>query len=152
MYFPKPQQKVNAKKTKDILLNDEGDCFTFTSKFKYLGTMFCNTLKDDIDINRRIQNASAAFASMKNLLTDSKLDNKIRIRIYDATVINILLWGCKSWALSVEHQQKLEVCHHRFLQKMAHITIYDVKDLHIKNIKVRKKTGCYNINQIMELQ
>ena len=95
--------------------------------------MFEDTLKDDYDIKKRIQNATAAFATMKNVLTDNSLETKIRIRIYDATVINILLWGCESWALTTEHLRQLEVCHHRFLQKMAHITIYDVQELYIKN-------------------
>ena len=89
---------------------------------------------------------------MKNLLTDIKLDTKIQIRVYDATVINILLWGCESWTLSAEHLRKLEVCHHRFLRKMARITIYDVKELRIKRNEIRSQMGCYNIDQIMELR
>ena len=51
IYFPKPQQKTNANKTKDIILNDNGNCFTFTTIFKYLGTMFTDNFKDDVDIN-----------------------------------------------------------------------------------------------------
>ena len=62
------------------------------------------------------------------------------------------MWGCESWALSAEHLQKLEVYHHRFLRKMTRITIYDVKELRIKNSEVRSKMGCYNIDQIMELR
>ena len=91
--------------------------------------MFEDILKDNLDINKRIQNACAAFATMKNLLTDIKLNTKIQIRVCNATVINILLRGCESWTLSAEYLGKLEICHHRFLRKMAHITIYDVKEL-----------------------
>ena len=152
MFLPKPNNEPDPTKTNDIILNEDGDCFTFTDKFKYLGTMFTTNLKDDYDIQKRIQNASKAFGTMKNVLTNNTLDTKIRIRVYDATVINILLWGCESWALTTEHLRQLEVCHHRFLRKMAHITIYDVKELHIKNREIRNKMGCYNIDQIMELR
>ena len=52
----------------------------------------------------------------------------------------------------MEHLRQSEVCHHLFLQKMVHITIYDVKELHIKDREIRNKMGCYNIDAIMELR
>ena len=55
------------------------------------------------------------------------------------TVINILLWGCASWALTEELRRKLEVCHQGFLRKMVGITICDVKDNHISNKQVREE-------------
>ena len=58
--------------------------------------MFEDTLKDDIDINKQIQNACVAFATMKSPLTNIKLDAKIQIRVYDITVISILLWRSES--------------------------------------------------------
>ena len=66
---------------------------------------------------------------MKNLLMDIKLDTKIKIRVYNATVFNIPLLRYESVPLSAEHLHKLEVCYHQFLQKMAHIVIYYVKEL-----------------------
>ena len=89
---------------------------------------------------------------MKNLLTDMKLNTKILIKVYNATVTNILLWTYESWTLSAEHLRKLEVCHHRFLRKMGHITIYDVKELRIKNNKIWSQIQCYNIDQNKELR
>jgi hypothetical protein len=64
---------------------------------------------------------------MKQVLCNKDLSAKLRIRVYDATVISILLCGSKSLALTEELQRKLEVCHHLFLRKMIGITIYDVK-------------------------
>jgi len=67
-------------------------------------------------------------------------------------LLNILLWGCESWALTEELRRKLEVCHHRFLRKMIGITIYDVKDNHISNEQVREELTCYKIHQSLELR
>ena len=53
--FQKPKNKTDSSQTHDIILNDDGDCFTSTTNFKYLGTMFEDTLKDNLDINERIQ-------------------------------------------------------------------------------------------------
>lgn len=48
---------------------------------------------------KRVQNASWAFASMKKILQSNKVPEKLRVRAYEATVLNILLHGCESWAL-----------------------------------------------------
>ena len=138
--------------TADILIN-EFEFFSYCDKFKYLGTIFTPSLKDDMDIQRRINQANGAFATMKRVLCNKNIDTKLRIRLYDATVINILLWGCESWALTEELRRKLEVCHHRFLRKMVGVTIYDVKDHHISNAQVREElNNCYTFHQSLELR
>ena len=127
--------------------------FSYCDKFKYLGSIFTPSLKDNLDIQQRINQANGAFATMKQVLCNKDLPAKLRIRLYDATVTNILLWGCESWALTEELRRKLEVCHHRFLRKMIGITIYDVKDHHISNKQVREElNNCYTFHQSLELR
>ena len=151
MYIPPPGKIATATDTADIIIN-EFEFFSYTDKFKYLGTIFTPSLKDDLDIQRRITQACGAFATMKRVLCSEDIPVKLRVRLYDATVINILLWGCESWALTEELRRKLEVCHHRFLRKMVGITIYDVKDNHISNKQVREELTCYKIHQSLELR
>ena len=151
MYIPPPGRTATATDTADIIIN-EFEFFSYTDKFKYLGTIFTPSLKDDLDIQRRINQANGAFATMKRVLCNEDIPAKLRVRLYDATVINILLWGCESWALTAELRRKLEVCHHRFLRKMVNITIYDVKDNHISNEQVREELTCYKIHQSLELR
>ena len=103
-------------------------------------------------MSRCINQANCAFATVKRVLYNKDIPVKLRIRLYDATVINLLLWGCESWALTEELRRKLEICHHIFLRKMVGITIYDVKDNHISNEQVREELTCYKIHQSLELQ
>ena len=118
-----------------------------------MGTTFTPSLKDDVDINKRITQATKAFATMEKTLRNKKLNPCYKIRIYEATVLNILLWGCESWALTTELRRQLEVCHNRFLRRMANITIYDVMEDHIKNDTIREKLGnCRTLHQTMELK
>ena len=136
----------------DIMLNSH-EYFGFCTKFKYLGTTFDNTLEDTTDVKQRMQQATRPFGAMSKLLKDPKLSHRLRIRAYEATVLNILLFGCESWALKVEDRRKLEACHHRFLRSMLNISMMDVKELHIKNSEVREKLGnCYTLTQSMELR
>jgi hypothetical protein len=152
MFFPPPGKIATATDTADILIN-ENEFFSYCDKFKYLGSIFTPSLKDDMDIQRRINQANGVFATMKRVLCNKELSAKLRIRLYNATVINILLWGCESWALTEELRRKIEVCHHRFLRKMIGITIYDVKDHHISNFQVREElNNCYTFHQSLELR
>jgi len=86
--------------------------YSYTKKFKYLGSIFTSSLKDDDVIKRRISQACGAFAQAEKVLCNRKLQAITRTRFYEATVVNLLLWGCKSWALTKEQKRKLEVCHH----------------------------------------
>ena len=152
MYIPPPGKTATTTDTADILIN-EFEFFSYCNKFKYLGTIFTPSLKDDLDIQRRINQANGAFATMKRVLCNKDIPATLRIRLYNATVTNILLWGCESWALTEELRRKLEVCHHRFLRKMIGITIYDVKDNHISNEQVREElNNCYTFHQSLEMR
>ena len=115
MYIPPPRRTTIATDTADIIIN-EFEFFSYTDTFKYLGTIFTPLLKDDLDIRRRISQANGAFATMKRVLCNKDIPEQIRVQLYDATVINILLWRCNSWVLTGELQRKLEVCHHKFLE------------------------------------
>ena len=138
--------------TADILIN-EFEFFSYCDKFKYLGTIFTPSLKDDLDIQGRINQANGAFAMMKCVLCNKNIPAKLRVQLYDATVTNIVRWGCESWALIEEIRRKLEVCHNRFLRKMVGITIYYVKDIHISNEQVREElNNCYTFHQSLKLQ
>ena len=141
MYIPPPGQTATATDTADIIIN-EFEFFSYTDKFKYLGTIFTLSLKDDLFIPRRINQANGAFTTMKRVLCNTDIPTKLIVLLNDATVIDVLLWGCESWALTEELQRKLEVCHNKFLRKMVSITIYDIKDNHISNKQVREELTC----------
>ena len=115
-----PPQLTNEEA--DIMIGEQ-EFYSYTKKFKYLGSIFTSSLKDDEDIKRRISQACGAFAQAKNVLCNRKLQAITRIRFYEETVVNLLLWeGERCWALTKEQQRKLEVCHHRSLTKTAGIT------------------------------
>ena len=113
-------------KTTAIAIDEEADImigehkfYSYTKKFKYLGSIFTSSLKDDDDIKRRICQACGTFAQAKKVLCNRKLQAITRIWFYEATVVNRLLWRCKSWALTKEQKRKLEVCHHRSLRNQS---------------------------------
>ena len=116
MYIPAPGQAPTENDTANIEI-DKNHYFSFCDNFKYLGTTFTPDLNDSKDIKKQIDQAQRAYYALnKNVLRNNKIPIKLRLRIYNAIVINLLLWGCESWAIKEEDHRKLEVCHHRCLQ------------------------------------
>ena len=99
MYIPPPGRTATATDTVNIIII-EFKFFSYTDKFKYLGINFTPLLKDDLAIQRQITQACSASATLKRVLCNKDISAKLRVRLYDATVINILLWGYTSWALT----------------------------------------------------
>ena len=95
---------------------------------------------------------AGAFAATEKTLCEQKLHAHCRIRTHNATVSNILLWGWESWALTEELRRQLEVCHNRFLRRMAKINTHDAKENHITNESVREALNCRTLHQSMELK
>jgi hypothetical protein len=99
-------------------------------------------LNDSNDIQLRINQASKAFYAMnKHIFRCKDISSKLWLRTYNAIVVNLLLWGCESWALKREDRWCIEVFHHRCLWRMLNITIYNVIEQHISNKEVREKIG-----------
>ena len=56
----------------DIMIGEQ-EFYSYTKKFKYLGSIFTSSLKDDDNIKRRISQACGAFAQAKKVLCNRKL-------------------------------------------------------------------------------
>jgi hypothetical protein len=67
-------------------------------------------------IQPQINQASKAFYAMnKNIFRCKDISRKLQLKTYDAIIINLLLCGCKSWALKAEDQRCIKVFHHQSL-------------------------------------
>ena len=156
MFIPGAGKKEDTNATAideeaEIMIGEHA-FYSYTKKFKYLGSIFTSSLKDDDDIKRRINQACGAFTQAQKVLCNRKLQAITRTRFYEATVVNLLLWGCKSWALTKEQKRKLKVCYHQSLRNMGGITIFDVKGKHITNKQVRERLGnCRSLHQLIEM-
>jgi hypothetical protein len=112
---------------------------TFCTKFKYLGSYFVPDLSDTEDITERLTQGRKLFGAIrKQLLCNKQIPIDIRRRLYQATVMNIALWGCESWALKEADRSKLETFHHKCLRKMCGWTMWDVYERRITKERVRR--------------
>jgi hypothetical protein len=118
---------------------DEDRFMSFCNKFVYLGSVFVPSLCDTTDIKARIGKARGLFYSMnKALLCNQSIPIRTRCHFYQAIVVNIVLWGCESWALKAEDRTRLERFHRHCLRRICNITMWDVKEKKITCTQLRK--------------
>ena len=129
--FPAFESEYEDKDTSIFEVND--GFVQFTKQFKYLGSIISFNLNDSIDIDARISQASKAMGALRNFFKCDKVSLYAKRLIYLAIPVNLCLWGAESWALTEASLRKLKVFHTRSIRSILKITIYDVKELHIKN-------------------
>ena len=105
MHIPPPNQQSTVDDTKEVMIDDK-QFFGYCTEFKYLGTTFTPELNDSNNVQLRTNQASKAFYAMnKNIFRCKDISSKLRLRTYNAIIVNLLLWGCESWALKAKGQR-----------------------------------------------
>ena len=86
-----------------IMANDErsiavdGDNLERVDRFVYLGSTMCEDGDVRREIRTRIGKASSAFNNMKKVWNSSGISQKTKLKLFNAIVIAVLLYGCESW-------------------------------------------------------
>ena len=135
-------EQFTADKWADFsLLGVEGEYISFTNQFCYLGTIISSDLSDDADISRRIQQASKAFGSLSaGVFCNRKhLNPSIRRRLFSAIVVNLLLWGCETWALTKKHRDRLNSCYNKWIRAMTGTKWKEIRENRISNKSLREQ-------------
>eukprot|EP00559_Dactyliosolen_fragilissimus_P001762 CAMPEP_0184862080 /NCGR_PEP_ID=MMETSP0580-20130426/6610_1 /TAXON_ID=1118495 /ORGANISM="Dactyliosolen fragilissimus" /LENGTH=561 /DNA_ID=CAMNT_0027359803 /DNA_START=327 /DNA_END=2009 /DNA_ORIENTATION=+ len=85
-----------------VTIQDQG-YITYADSFTYLGSKINFDLNDTFDVENRIKHASKALgAMMQGVFRNNYLSKLSKKMLYLAIPINLLLWGCETWALKRE--------------------------------------------------
>jgi len=63
------------------------------------------------DILRRIGLASNIFSRLTNIWKQSRLSMHTKMRLYNALVISVLLYGSETWTLTKADERRLKAFH-----------------------------------------
>ena len=84
MYFPPPRVDCSDADTPRFdIRNADGSTVgfvDFTKEFKYLGSIIDTSLTSDAVVDLRVKTATSAFGALKNVLTSSSVDLRIKVR------------------------------------------------------------------------
>ena len=127
--------KVSTEKTKFMAINHDTGPFTLTVNqvqlekvncFTYLGSQICIDGSSDADIQQRIQKAQTVFASLRKPLWNRReVSVRTKVRIYMALVRTVLLYGCETWSVKLQHENTLKVFEHTCLRRILRIQLRD---------------------------
>jgi len=85
-------------------------------EFKYLGTMLTNENSIQEEIKSRLTLGNACYYSVQNLLSSSLLSKNLKI--YRTIILPIVLYGCKTWSLTLREEHGLRVFENRVLRRV----------------------------------
>ena len=90
-------------------------------EFKYLGSYLHSEEPStgDVEINHRIQMANAKFAELSNLLQNSKIHLRTRIRFLNSFVRSRLTYACQNWNLKSAQYDRLDAAYRLLLRRMV---------------------------------
>ena len=77
------------------------------------------------------------MGALKEIWSNSNLNNYNKYLLFRAIPMNLLLWGCDTWSLRQSLLDKLEIVMHKRIRRILRISITQVKDMKIKNETIR---------------
>ena len=98
------------------------------------------------EITERIAKAGGVFAAMGgNAFAVRAMSKSVKMRVYAASVLSVLLYGSEAWNCTAADLKRLESFHNRCLRCMFGIS----RLTHFTNFDLRKLTGEQTIQSKM---
>ncbi len=114
--------------------------------FIYLGSTISSNLSLDNELNTRIGKASRAMARLtKRVWNNSMLTTNTKMKVYQASVLNILLYGSETWTMYIWQERRLNSFHLRCLRRILGITWQD----RVPNTEVLDQAKTFSMHALL---
>lgn len=98
----KNQINGNIKKQAKLVIKE-------VDSFCYLGSTITHDQHYKCDIVKQIATVSSTFACLnKNIWNLKSMSMMIKTRLYTILIVHMLLYGCETWILTKQLEQKLQ--------------------------------------------
>lgn len=117
-----------------------------TDHFKYLGSTITSHLSLDKEIDTRIAKAVAISSKLSMKVWDNNnISLNTKLRVYQACVLNTLLYSSETWTTYARQENRLESFHLRCLRRILGITWEDK----ITNTSVLEQTNSHSMHILL---
>jgi hypothetical protein len=87
-------------------------------QFKYLGIVLMAQNSIHEEIKSRLKSKNACYHSVQNLWSSSLLSRNIKMKIYRTIILSVVLYGCKTWSLTLREERRLRIFENRVLRRI----------------------------------
>ena len=137
---------ISAPKTEYMTVNCNpqpalqvyGDPINHVSDFRYLGSM---VVSGSSDLKRRKSLAWCAFWKLEQLWKCPHISITTKVKLFNATCVTILLYGCESWVISQDMENKINAFATSCYRVMLNIKRID----HVLNTTVYSMTNTVSL-------
>ena len=103
-----------------------GTPLAVVDQFSYLGSTMTDTNSLDMELNTRIGRAATTFGRLQSRVwNNTHLSEKLKVRVYEACILSVLLYGSESWPTYRKQEDKLNAFHFRCLRNILGILWQD---------------------------
>ena len=106
--------RVNTIVNQGLRLN--GEDVKRSSDFCCLGSIVAENGGTSKEVNLRIQKARGSFSKLRKVWLNKSLCKDTKIKIFNACVKSVLLYGCETWLVTKEIQCKIQTFANRCLR------------------------------------
>ena len=119
-----------------------GGLIEWVDLFPYLGSVIVDGRSIDVEVDRRIANASKAFGALRqSVFDDCHLSIKTKRCVHQACVLSTLLYGSECWTPLHCHLRRLDSLHQRCVKAVLRVTNKQQWEQHITLVMVRQHWG-----------
>jgi hypothetical protein len=72
----------------------------------------------NIPIKRKLNSGNACYHSVQNFLSSRLLSKNIKIRIYETTILPVVVHGCETWSLTLREVHRLRMFENWVLRRI----------------------------------
>ena len=109
--------KVNVDKSKLLQINSRnndtvevnGQEIEDVDRFVYLGATVAKEGRGTQDIHNRVVKAREVFLRLKKIWRSNSISRRAKVRLYKTLVKSFLMYGCETWKMNKNDENKLDV-------------------------------------------
>lgn len=134
--------QLNSSKTKIITngvtkeVTVEGENIEYVTDYTYLGQLVSFENPSRKDVHRRIAVAWKKYWGYKEIMKNKEINIDVKKKVFDIAILPCLTYGCQTWALRLEDEEKLAICQRKIERSMLGLKVSDK----IRNEIIRKRT------------
>ena len=147
--------KISKEKTEIMLLSREFDNVNISLEdhalhqcrnFRYLGVMFNDENRPELEINNRINKFNNNLYLLYPLMKDRHIPRKVKTVIYTTILRPILIYGHESWTLTSRTKSKVQAAEMKVLRLIKGVTRLD----RIRNESIRNELEVEDVLRVVE--